>query len=117
MIILKAIDTAQEIEVFVREHDLPTDYTVTIIDEGLHNVSSTADVTGTYSDGSLTIELTHDFKEGNFYSVQLYAGSRLIGFHKIYATDQIDFEKYTVLNSYYSQIEKDNTAYIVKPAL
>jgi hypothetical protein len=118
MIILKAIATPQEITCFVREHTAPEiGYTVTIIDEGLHDVYSEEDVAGVYSDGSLTLDLTYGFLEGNFYAVQIYAGTRLIGFHKIYVTDQTDYEKYSVLNSYYQPITKDTTDYIVKPSL
>lgn len=117
MIILKAISTAQTIDVFARSHTLPTLYTVTIIDEGLHDITSTSDIIGVYSDGSISLEISHDFIEGNFYAVQIYTGDNLIAFHKIYVTDQIDFEKYTVINGYYDSINKPETNYIVKPTL
>ncbi len=116
MIILKAISIAQSIGVYVRDHTATT-YTVTITDEMLHDVSSTTGVSGVYADGVLTLDVTHNFKEGNFYAVHIYSDGNLICFHKIYVTDQIDFSKYSVLNDYYEQIDKPEQDYIVKPTL
>lgn len=113
MIILSAIDTAQEITVAVREHTVLL-YTVTIIDEQLNSKSSDADVLGTYSDGQLTIEIAHDFIEDNFYAVQIFSDGDMICFHKIYVTDQEFYDKYSVLNDYYTEPTKDKTNYIVK---
>ena len=115
MIILQATDTAQEITVYAREHTATT-YTVTVIDEGLNSTTSTADVDGVYVDGLLTLDISYDFLTDSFYAVQIYADSKLIAFHKIYITNQ-DLEKYSVLDDYYTQINKANTTYITKPTI
>jgi len=115
MVILKPIATAQEISVFVREH-AGTSYSVVIIDDSL-NKSTTETVTGATSDGVLTIDVTYNFKEGQFYSVKIYRSSALIAFQKIYVTAQTDFDKYTVLDGYYTEPTKANTQYVQKPVL
>jgi len=116
MIILKPHSTSQEVKIYAREHTIHT-YTVTVIDEGLHDSNTTTGVSGTYTDGVLTIDISHNFIKDNFYAVQVYSGGRLIAFHKIYITSQDVYDKYTVLDGYYNQIDKPKTNYIVKPTI
>jgi len=112
MIVLDAIATAQNIDVYVREHT-GTSYTVEVIDESLNSTTSST-VTGTTTDGLLNIDVTYNFIEGRFYSLKIYRGSDLITFQKIYVTDQSDFDKYSVIEGYYTQPTKAETTYIVK---
>lgn len=112
MVIVEAIDTAQNISVYTREHT-GTSYSVEIIDESL-NSSDTNTVEGGYGDGMLSINITYDFQEGRFYSLKIYRLGVLITFQKIYCTDQTDFDKYSVLDGYYTQPTKEETTYIIK---
>ena len=115
MIIVAVLDTAQEVQVFVREHT-GTSYSLEVIDESL-NDSTTSTVTGSTTDGLLTIDVTHDFVEGRFYGLKISRSGELINFSKIYATDQTDYDKYTVLDGYYTQPTKAATEYVTKPSL
>ena len=115
MIIVEAIATAQSISVYVREHT-GTSYSVVIVDESL-NDTSTSTVSGTVTDGLLTINVTYNFIEGRYYSLKIYRSGALITFQKVYCTDQTDFDKYSVLEGYYTQPTKTATEYIVKPDL
>jgi len=113
MNILKAIATEQNIDFYARSHGDGTTYTASLIDESL-NKTTTLNLTATYSDGVLSTSVTYPFIEGRFYSLKAYSDTDLIAYTKIYATDQTDLEDYTVLNGYYTQIDKPETNYITK---
>ena len=113
MIVLLAISTAQNIDVYVREHTGST-YTITVIDETL-NSESTSTVSGTATDGILNIDITYNFIEGRYYMLKIFdSSSNLLTFQKIYCSDQSDFDKFSVLEGYYTQPTKAETNYIVK---
>ena len=151
MIILNAISTAQEITSYVRSH-VGVQYMILVTNEE-STIETSSIVSGSYSDGVLTINVTHDFQEGRFYMIHIFSllggteyeahilrvakdsgtseanaclnydiaelmafdAEALLVSSKVYVTDQTDLDKYSVLNSYYTQIEKTETTYIVKP--
>jgi len=112
MIVLKALATAQQITPYVRNYEGST-FNITVVDESLNSSDSNL-VSGTITDGVLTTNVTYNFIEGRFYNIKIYLGSQLINFSKVYCTDQTDLENYSVTNSYYTQITKDETNYITR---
>ncbi len=114
MNILKAVGTDQALGYYVRPHtgDTPI-YTALLIDESL-NKTTALSLAPVYSEGILSTEVAYEFIEGRFYGLKTYADGILISYIKIYATDQTDLENYTVLNGYYTQIDKNETNYITK---
>ena len=113
MNILQPIDTAQSIDVFVRN------YTITDITVELHEKQSAVvtsfDTTGTITDDTFTFPITFDFTKKNqrFFVFKIYNRAKTILLHRgiVYVTQQTDFEKYSVLNSYYTQIDKPKTTF------
>ena len=121
-------------------------------DENLNSTDSNV-VSGTTTDGILTINVTYNFLEGKFYGLQIFSlnggdeyeafvlrvqkdsgtmeadaclalaivtligldAEYLLSFQKIYATDQTDYDNYSVLDNYYTQPTKAETEYVVKP--
>lgn len=117
MIILEPISTAQEITCFARSHT-GTDYIVSITDEQT-TVTTNSSVTGTFSDGELTLNLTYAFVEGRFYRLKIFTSvagvaDELVTIQKLYATAQTDYQTYSVLDGYYKPITKEKSTYIVK---
>lgn len=116
MIIVNSISTPQEVSFYARDNEAVT-VTVNIIDEFKDTVTALTDVSCTYVDGLMTLDLTYDFLNDNFYNIQVYDGVNLIAFHKVYATNQTAYDKYTVLAGYYTEITKVDTGYKVKQAI
>lgn len=140
MIILKPLSSPQEISVYVRSQS--TYHFVIIVDEETQSHYAYI-VEGSYSDGMLTFNLSHNFINSRFYWMYInkledadYAAGMTacdgtptaeaclnialddpdlnLNKSKIYVTDQTDFEKYSLTNDYYKIIEKDEKRFIVK---
>jgi len=112
MIILKPISTEQTLMFYARQHTTLT-YSVNLTDESTTKETTYA-ITGTYVDGLCTIKLTHPFKEGRFYILKVFSSTSLISYQRIYATAQTSFDSYSVLDSFYTPIQKEKTTYTVK---
>lgn len=112
MIIVKPDIASQQIEVYTRDHT-GEDYTVQFINEQT-NKSTTESVTGAYNGTSFVFDTTYQFSKERWYMAKLYSGEILINHSKVYCTDQADFEKYSVLDGYYHQIDKPKHEFITK---
>ena len=112
MIITLPDISSQQIEVYVREHTTTT-YLVEIVNEHTKKVTSQA-VVGTYNGTSFVFDVTYTFEKQRWYMMKLFAGAQLINHSKIYCTNQTDFQKYSVLDGYYHQIDKPKREYIIK---
>jgi hypothetical protein len=101
-----------QIKVYVRAH-LSDQYTIDVYNE--HTKKTTSEgVTGVYDGTSFTFDTDYQFEKQRWYMMKLFAGLKLINHSKIYCTDQTDFEKYSVLDGYYHQIDKPDHEYIIK---
>lgn len=117
MIVLLPTTDPQDFNVFARRHELPAeDYDVIIRSEETKKDTSLK-VALTY-DGVVLyfVRFSFDFKEGRFYTIRTYhpTTGALLNYSKIYATAQTDFPKYSVLDDYYTTIDKPKTDFIVK---
>ena len=117
MLIVQPISTEQQVTFYVRKHTAPGEaYNVFIRNEETQkDTSLLAD--GTYNGKELELAITYTFIEGRFFTIRTYhpITGDLLNFSKIYATAQTDLEKYSVLNGYYTEIQKTDQDFIVKP--
>lgn len=113
MIIVKAVDTAQNIAFYVRDHD-GTTYDIEVTNEETNEVTTFTDLLGIIDEGFLTIEISYPFQEGRFYMISTSDGTKVINLSKMYATNQTNMPKYSVLNDYYTTPPVDENEYIVK---
>ncbi len=113
MIILQPIATAQLISVYLR--NTADTYTARITEEETQ-VETLSTVTGTYDSGVFTFNISHDFLNNRFYYLEILDGDtdRTLNKSKIFTTTQTDLEGYTINNSYYQTIDKDERTFTVK---
>lgn len=115
MIILQPIATAQTVQVYAREHTTTT-YNVEITTEQTSK-KNTQSVSGVYSDGVLTFDVTFDFKKERFYAMKVSTSTNhLVNYSMIYVTDQTNMGKYDVLDDYYTTPPDDDSYFVVKPS-
>jgi len=112
MIIVSPDTGTQQIDVYVRSHTDLT-YSVEIVNEHTKK-ATTQSVTGTYDGTSFVFDVVYQFEKERWYMMKLFAGVNLINTSKIYCTDQSDYQKYSVLDGYYHQIDKPKHEYIIK---
>src|SRR5690606_6774804 len=94
MNVLLPIDTAQNIIFIPRNNSSEVDI---ILENKLKETTDTySNITPTYSNGYMTISVTHDFKEGESYSYTINAseGDSLMYRSKIFVTAQTDLQEY-----------------------
>ena len=113
MIILEPIATAQQVSVYIRSS--ATNYQAKVVDEQtLVETSST--VTGTYSEGLFTFNLTHSFEDNRFYWLYVNDSdtSANLNKSKIFITDQSDLQVYSMPDDFYTTITKTKKRFYVR---